>query len=825
MADGHDSSQQARSRKFRPEIHGLRGVDALIIAGGHIWTPAATGGIGMFFCLAGTLVLAGMHADATSGDKRHGRTEPRPFEFLLRSLSRILPEAALCIALTVMATQRFLPALARATLEDASWAMAFGLNWRFVANSADYEARDFSTSPLLLFWSIAVIVQVYTAFAAFYSLLVRSGTTLQLRRSMIDACGVAAQVCTLLMSAAFALHQDSRDTGGYFDTRRWVWMFCTGALVGRALQSTSAVSNRVSRMLSTLAFALGGTLAYHILVVRFVPRPLRLAPMGMMLLVTCASTISDVGEAGVDSAAARKALGCPNPLVLLRSQALQRLGRLSYWIFLLHWPLLMLFKQLIGLPDGEAPLPFVHGLLVLGATIVMAEGGSWLFAAARDVSLEHPQRRLASRAVLLILALFATATYHVLARIEASHREQRASQGAQGRHQVARVVSHLSTIGGPEEGEVGSFGDQMAEVQLVRQPSPSAKNASHHHRHPALASPHVLSPSPTPAAAARHVPSSRWPYAVDPLRPGAHGLPQPSAPTWKQAVQKSNRALLAMTADQLVDAVEYAGYAEAGRPLKEQDTWTPRTPRLRVRLVGASHTYQWQPALFRLAQRHSWRFEAIYFPMCDAYDAELTRDHRTRGVPGIGIDAKCIKTLRETHAQLARDPANVTFVLGTYFSLGHGERGFDLRGKLYQATRGTLEAAGTHLVAFRDTPRFSSRVGDCIINSHGRDVEDCAFQPEAMNISAYREAVTEAPRTTYVDLNHFVCPWDVKGSLGHYIPSRHCPPVVGNVSVWRDKQHLTRVYSATLAPALEAVLRAARPNAKLSWVDRLSYTL
>ena len=85
------SATHSTRKRFRPELQGLRGLDALFIAGGHIFTSAATGGVGMFFTLSGILVLSAMHANATQS-----LDSATPFKFLLRSLSRICPEVRLC---------------------------------------------------------------------------------------------------------------------------------------------------------------------------------------------------------------------------------------------------------------------------------------------------------------------------------------------------------------------------------------------------------------------------------------------------------------------------------------------------------------------------------------------------------------------------------------------------------------------------------------------------------------------------------------------------------------------------------------------------------
>ncbi len=159
-----------RQREFRPELQGMRGLDALCIAAGHIWTPAATGGVGMFYCLSGMLVIARMHFEAT---ENHAASKcGAAFGVLLRSLERILPEALAVIAFTVVGCITCMPALTQSTLAEAASAASFTINWRFKAQSTIYSARDSESSPLLVFWSLAVIVQVYVANAVFYWLVV-----------------------------------------------------------------------------------------------------------------------------------------------------------------------------------------------------------------------------------------------------------------------------------------------------------------------------------------------------------------------------------------------------------------------------------------------------------------------------------------------------------------------------------------------------------------------------------------------------------------------------------------------------------------------------
>ncbi|WP_460915618.1 SGNH hydrolase domain-containing protein [Plantactinospora veratri] len=50
------------------------------------------------------------------------------------------------------------------------------------------------------------------------------------------------------------------------------------------------------------------------------------------------------------------------------------------------------------------------------------------------------------------------------------------------------------------------------------------------------------------------------------------------------------------------------------------------------------------------------------------------------------------------------------------------------------------------------------------------------------------------PRVGLIDLTPAIC------------PGRRCAPVIGGVLVYRDNQHLTASYAATLAPRLRSAL-------------------
>ena len=373
-------------RKFRVEIQGLRAVDAFFIAAGHVMTPSATGGVGMFFVLAGILVLSSMHRDASAS------ATAAPLAFVARALDRIVPEVVFTIIAVVALTASTMPALLAETLADGSAAAAFALNWRFFANATDYYARDAESSPLLLFWSLAVIVQVYVAHALVYTLLARLGPRVGLTTpARVDAAGVTFQAAVVAASLGYTADLALRGKlqMAYFHTGVWAWMFSLGALVGRALPAIR-VSEHVSLGLGAAALALGSTMVAFIMGNRFVPPLLRQSPVAMVLLVTLAGT----------------AEGSNFALRIFRHPRLVHLGSLSYWVFLLHWPLTMLYKQRVADdPSAGALIPFWDGVGILAASFALAEALSRLFALLRARLLDHEARKAAAKSGLVVFAL------------------------------------------------------------------------------------------------------------------------------------------------------------------------------------------------------------------------------------------------------------------------------------------------------------------------------------------------------------------------------------------------------------------------------------
>ncbi len=149
---------------------------------------------------------------------------PSPETFLLRSFLHIVPESLFVLLFTVWGTAVFLPAINI----DASSATLFLLNWNFDAQGTDYYARSAESSPLLLYWSLAVIVQIYVGAAASYRLLLCF-----YEQKRINKVGIFLHLTAMLSSFIFCrvlAQQKGRLKMAYFNTVTWVWMVFLGTL-------------------------------------------------------------------------------------------------------------------------------------------------------------------------------------------------------------------------------------------------------------------------------------------------------------------------------------------------------------------------------------------------------------------------------------------------------------------------------------------------------------------------------------------------------------------------------------------------------------------
>ncbi|MEI3866055.1 acyltransferase family protein [Microbacterium sp. CCNWLW134] len=204
-------------------------------------------------------------------------------------------------------------------------------------------------------------------------------------------------------------------------------------------------------------------------------------------------------------------------------------------------------------------------------------------------------------------------------------------------------------------------------------------------------------------------------------------------------------------------------------------------PTAKVVVVGDSHAQQWMGALVPLAEARHWDVVAVLRGGCSfavdeppvpgAQDCEQWRDAAGRYIDRLNPD--------------------LVFGMATKTAPGGEER--VLRG--LRETVDRLGGSGTEVVLFRDNPRFATDPFTCVIENGPQSLDCRVDRTDAL--ARTNPAAGAAGDAHLVDLSDFLCPGDT------------CLPVIGNIAVYIDDNHLSGSYARTLAPMLEEELVSA----------------
>jgi peptidoglycan/LPS O-acetylase OafA/YrhL len=211
-----------------------------------------------------------------------------------------------------------------------------------------------------------------------------------------------------------------------------------------------------------------------------------------------------------------------------------------------------------------------------------------------------------------------------------------------------------------------------------------------------------------------------------------------------------------------------------------EDTQEPVQPDRRIVVVGDSHAQQLTGALLPIAQQHNWQIIAIVRGACPFSTAsEVVPD---------GPDCLAWNAAAADEIQAMRPDAVVTLA-SRDARVGRTE--LTPPGFVEQWRR--LDAEGIPVIAVRDNPRFDFSVPDCV-QTHPDDVDRCGVDRADVYAPTppWADLPDVPPNVSFVDIADAVCTAD------------RCPPVIGNVLVYMDNNHLTASYSTSMSDLLSS---------------------
>jgi len=344
-----DARPEAPSFGYQPALDGVRALAVLAVLVFHLdvgWLPGGYLGVSVFFTLSGFLITRLLLAE----HQQTGRIDL--FTFYQRRARRLIPAGLLVLGLVCLAaiTGWVEP---RSTFRRDVWASMFQLlNWVKLFGEERYADLFVTPSPVAHYWSLGIEEQFYVVWPAalllLLALLGRRGAQRMLLPVLVGLFAITA------LSAPLTAHWWSPDAT-YYAT----WTRAAEVLAGVVLAGLLH-GRPPARWLGRLA---PPSLAVVALACVLTPSGRGWAFEGGLPVF---ALVSAALVAGLQVAGSVRSALSVRPLVWL--------GRISYGLYLLHWPVFVVLDAertgLHGLALAVVRLAVTLGLAALSHRVV-----------------------------------------------------------------------------------------------------------------------------------------------------------------------------------------------------------------------------------------------------------------------------------------------------------------------------------------------------------------------------------------------------------------------------------------------------------------------
>ncbi len=382
-------------------LDGIRAVAVLLVVLFHVRSPGLGGGflgVDVFFVLSGFLITTLLLRECLAVGR------PDLGRFWARRVMRLMPAAFVVVVTVLVWTVLVAPVFRIAGLTaDAVWSLLYVGNWRFVT-TANYFAQDGTNSPLLHVWSLAVEEQFYlvwpllaSAVALWAALRVRGGSArgdreddVRARRLTGGFAGLAVVLGTISAYLLWRLWSPTSPDRAYMGTDTKIFEPLMGAALA-ALLARPGPADMLRRHVAWLGPAgLAGLLAgVALLAGEQGPRRAYFAGGAVLFCLCVAALVAALAVQDPQRGLAR----------VLGWGPLAYLGRISYGIYLWHWPYAVWLLPPTGFVASRAALVVVATVVTAALSFHLIETPlrTSRFARAR------PRVVLASSAALLMV--------------------------------------------------------------------------------------------------------------------------------------------------------------------------------------------------------------------------------------------------------------------------------------------------------------------------------------------------------------------------------------------------------------------------------------
>ncbi|WP_312682643.1 acyltransferase family protein [Stenotrophomonas chelatiphaga] len=351
-------------------IDGLRAIAVLAVVIFHVdasLLPGGFSGVDLFFVVSGFVISQSL---ASRPYDHMGRYL---LDFYRRRVLRLLPALLLVLLVTFVVSALLVPRAWRNEQYDQTGLGAlFGVGNLVLAwQQGDYFSPGADLNPFLHTWTLGVEEQFYLLFPLLFLVWLRARAS----RPWVNAILPLLALASLLLAA---WQTTASPTSAFYLLPARLWELGAGALLYQAIANRMLAAHWQRWALPGLMLVLVGFLYAGNQPVPF-PGAIATVVGTLMLLAAAASATT---------------LQRPNGLLrVLQWPPLAYLGRLSYSLYLWHWPLLVLLRWTYGL----------HGIALWAYPVVLLALASasyhWVECPLRGM---HAARRAHPGKVLLV---------------------------------------------------------------------------------------------------------------------------------------------------------------------------------------------------------------------------------------------------------------------------------------------------------------------------------------------------------------------------------------------------------------------------------------
>ncbi|MDQ2678584.1 MAG: acyltransferase family protein [Actinomycetota bacterium] len=311
---------------YVPSLDGLRAVAVAAVLFYHArfeWIPGGYLGVSAFFTLSGFLITSLLLREWASESALDLR------RFWTRRFRRLLPASWITMALVVLfgALGVWNSDQLRSLRGDVPFALLEVVNWHFIVADRSYGAEFTAPSPLEHFWSLAVEQQFYLLLPAVIIGVLVVGSTAPPRRRLRRLVMVLVGLTVVSAVLNGLLGRSSIDRAYFGTDTRMAEMLIGALLACWTLRRTrrSEPGHRTIAVAAGVVAAVVTVWLWHVAALS----SSWMYPWGLLVTALCTAAIIHAALQGGVVAS------------VLSVAPLLWLGRISYGVYLLHWPIFL----------------------------------------------------------------------------------------------------------------------------------------------------------------------------------------------------------------------------------------------------------------------------------------------------------------------------------------------------------------------------------------------------------------------------------------------------------------------------------------------------